>query len=590
MSGTICRPASEQGERQGAAPRSAAAALILGAGLMQRPAILAAKRLGFFTVVTDADPAAPCVSLADRFEPVDLKDRVKILSLARSLQGDGGLAAVFTAGTDFSASVSYAGERLGLRCHSFEAALNASDKTRMRARFAAAGVPSPLYFSLRAEEATPEKARDLCGRLGFPCVAKPADNMGARGCRMVRTPSEAFPAVRNAAAASRTSTAVLEQYMDGPEYSIDALIFDGTMTVTGFADRHIQYPPYFIETGHTMPSEIDGKKRAELISAFALGAAALGLTCGAAKADIKYTADGPMIGEIAARLSGGYMSGWTYPYASGCNLTEQALLIACGQEPKYLVKNRRPVEPAPLSSCPGARPPFALFELPCPRFSAERAWISVPGTVRRVEGLDAAAGTPLVQDVLPRPGKADGAVDFPRNNVEKCGNVITLSSDRTSAVAAAEDAVSRILVRLESRQEKTEAFLSGASAAGEDSFPPPAYGCFSDALALDLSGRISENASVLEDAGPALRALLDLPERDWSYRTARRTAELFDEICPRHPPLDRRRFWLALFRGGLQAAVYVSDSAADSGAAESGVPCAGDDASPAVSGAETRRC
>ena len=39
--------------------------LILGAGLMQKPAIQAAKSLGFRTVVIDADKNAVCVPLAD---------------------------------------------------------------------------------------------------------------------------------------------------------------------------------------------------------------------------------------------------------------------------------------------------------------------------------------------------------------------------------------------------------------------------------------------------------------------------------------------------------------------------------------------
>lgn len=88
--------------------------LILGAGLMQKPAILAAQKAGYYTVVIDADPAAVCVSLADLFVKIDLKNRPAIAELALKLKKTGGLTAVFTAGTDFSASVSYAAEQTGL--------------------------------------------------------------------------------------------------------------------------------------------------------------------------------------------------------------------------------------------------------------------------------------------------------------------------------------------------------------------------------------------------------------------------------------------------------------------------------------------
>ena len=321
--------------------------LILGAGLMQKPAIEAASRLGYKVAVADGNPNAVCVPLADTFEPVDLKDRDALLSFARKLdspddKNSGNLAGVFTAGTDFSASVSYVAENMNLPGHSFEAALNASDKVRMRSCFATAGVPSPRFFNVTVDVAE-KNADDIMQEAGFtafPLVVKPVDNMGGRGCRMVRSKEELSEAVKIAVQFSRTRRAILEEYMPGREFSIDALVFDGEVTITGFADRHIYYPPYFIEMGHTMPTVINEKEWCDLAETFRDGIKALGLTHGAAKADIKLTPSGPMIGEIAARLSGGYMSGWTFPYASGMNLTEQALLLALGKRPDELLSKR----------------------------------------------------------------------------------------------------------------------------------------------------------------------------------------------------------------------------------------------------------
>ena len=59
--------------------------LILGAGLMQKPAIEAASRLGYKVAVADGNPNAVCVPLADIFEPVDLKDRDALLAFAMSI-------------------------------------------------------------------------------------------------------------------------------------------------------------------------------------------------------------------------------------------------------------------------------------------------------------------------------------------------------------------------------------------------------------------------------------------------------------------------------------------------------------------------
>ena len=536
--------------------------LILGAGLMQKPAILSARELGFKTFVIDADPKAVAVPLADEFCKIDLKAREEILAYAEKIKKSQGLSAVFTAGTDFSASVSYVCEKLGLPAHSFEAAQNASIKTRMRECFSKAGVPSPDFININevskkelqlSEDGISYKEKKLL----FPLVVKPVDNMGARGCRMIRSKGEFESSFSAAIKASRSGNAILEEYMEGEEYSIDALVYKGTFTVTGFAVRHIKYPPYFIETGHTMPAVLSKEVGDQLISIFACGAKALGLTSGAAKADIKFTKNGAMIGEIAGRLSGGYMSGWTYPYASDLNLTKEAILIAAGEEPCQLISRRKPVD----FNCGKAEltKPYDLFEIPCLRTSAERAWISIPGKVQYIEEIKEYTDQ-AVRNVLPRATVTlGGSVDFPRNNVEKCGNVIAVSHSRDIAISAAEDAASNVFITLEPNDAETEKFLKGDCLPDEEGFPPAAFAKLSDEELSKIEGEIPQNQSIsslipdfiLEKYGKLT---------DWNYNTISQTALKFDILRKNHPALDAKSFWSALMRGGLQAAVYISDS------------------------------
>lgn len=534
--------------------------LILGAGLMQKPAILSAKELGYRVAVIDADKNAVCVPLADEFRPVDLKAKEEILEYAKELQNNGGLKAVFTAGTDFSASVSFVCEKLGLPAHSFEAAVNASVKTQMRSCFERGGIPSPKFVKVGEEDLSSELLKNVLKVMDFPLVVKPVDNMGARGCRMVRSEIEFPKAVETAVKFSRTKTAIIEEYMDGPEYSIDALVYNGTFTVTGFAERHIYYPPYFIEVGHTMPVILDKKIHDELISVFALGAKSLGLTCGAAKADIKYTKNGPMIGEIAGRLSGGYMSGWTYPYSSDLNLTKQGILIASGEEPVDLVNRRTSVDYLPSKLCENLEQPYQLYEVLSKRTSAERAWMSIPGTVEYIENIQDYTDQ-AVRDFLPRATVSiGGKVDFPRNNVEKCGNVISVSASHDIAVSAAEDAVSNTFITLKPNDPATEKFLSGISLDDEDKFPPDAFGKLTEKELLSISGVIGKDESVLKNVPEIFKTSEYKDKTDWNYNTIEKTAQKFDILRPKHPDLDSKLFWKYVMRGGIQAAVYYSDS------------------------------
>lgn len=533
--------------------------LILGAGLMQKPAILAAKHLGLKAVVVDANKNALAIPLADEFFPVDLKDRASLLELAKKLNEKGGLKGIFTAGTDFSASVSYVAENLGLPAHSFEAALNASDKVRMRACFEKAGVPSPKFREL--DSSSLNDSQNLISDIEFPKVVKPCDNMGGRGCRLVRNQKEFLPAVSHAIENSRTGRAIFEDYMEGAEFSIDSVVYNGTLTITGFADRHIFYPPYFIEMGHSLPSKADIKIKNELIATFALGIKALGLTCGVAKADIKYTKKGPMIGEIAARLSGGYMSGWTFPYASGMNLTEEALKIAVGKEPDYLLSNRVSLPWQPHESVKGMAQPFELYEISNTLVSAERAWLSIPGKVSKIYGLDQVKQIYGVRDVLPRAKEGD-SVKFPRNNVEKCGNIISVGINHEQAYKSAEEAISEIVLRLEPNNSQTQDFLSGKSEIDEEGFPVSAFTFCpknENSLTVGEGTKIPANAKTSDYLPESLIPLAD-SLKDWNHRSLRKTLEKFDEICPVHGELDGKKFWSALLRGGIQGALYVADN------------------------------
>ncbi|MFH2114810.1 MAG: ATP-grasp domain-containing protein, partial [Spirochaetota bacterium] len=393
------------------------AILILGAGVMQGPVIRLARQKGYRVYVADGNDKAVHARDADVFVHVDLKDKE---ALAAAAAGFPGLVGVMTAGTDFSASVAWVAERLGLPGISHEVALDASDKARMRTRLAAAGVPVPAFaygtidddpenlaaslvsaslVSASGVAGNPDvnsamdSVRTTAGIPAYPFVVKPVDNMGARGCRLVRMASELAEAWKEAVSHSRSGRAIIEEYLDGPEFSLDAIVHGGTITIRGIADRHIHFEPYFIEMGHTMPTAYGSEIVDDVMKVFKSGIRALGIDHGAAKGDIKYTRQGAFVGEIAARLSGGYMSGWTYPHSSGIEPSAEAIDIACGV---------MPVDSRPLRNW----------------VCAERAFISIPGKVEEIRNLESAAALPGVTELFSRIAPGD-SVRFPVNNVEK---------------------------------------------------------------------------------------------------------------------------------------------------------------------------
>jgi biotin carboxylase len=366
--------------------------------------------------------------------------------------------------------------------------------------------------------------------------------MGSRGCRRVDSIEELREAAKTAIGFSRSGRAIVESYMEGPEFSVDAIVYHGEITICGLADRHIFFPPYFIEMGHTMPTVIEPEKQQAILDTFCAGIRALGFadneSIGAAKGDIKLTANGPMIGEIAARLSGGYMSGWTYPYSSGVEPIRAAILVAMGRKPDALVPTRK-------WTC------------------AERAFISIPGTVKKIYGAEQARSQPFVNDLFLRIAQ-DSRVSFPENNVTKCGNIIASAQDRDSAIKAAQTAARSILIKLDPQDTQTADFLANSGAV----FPP-------DAFLLD--GELKAALAQIPDFSPkngADYSLCPFPAftssnlKDYMGRTIEENLEAVRLLTGFSLPLTEknaensigRSFWTALIRGAYQGAVYYIEN------------------------------
>jgi hypothetical protein len=414
--------------------------------------------------------------------------------------------------------------------------------------------------------------------------------MGARGVRRVDTEEELREFLLTALGQSVCRKAIIEEYIPGPEFSIDALVYRGEIIPCGFADRHITFSPYFVEMGHTIPTGIPKAAEEEILEVFYRGTRALGIDEGAAKGDVKLTDSGPVIGEIAARLSGGYMSGWTYPYASGVDPTSAALNIAVGLPPGDLT------------------PRFN-------RITAERAFISIPGKVRAVEGVGEAGEDVSVKEIFVnvQPG---ARVTFPENNVQKCGNIIAVAPSRESAESAALKAAGRIRVRLEPGDRDTLRFLTGRNCL----WAPDAYS-FENKLNREALERMPEiilrrragtggnrGAKKSAETDRALGIIL-LPDMegeetaDWmgrgfaaSLRELRRryTLEVFPPTIKEEDFAESgergrkgeenigasgeliilgRIFWKVFSRGGVQAAGWLCESVLDEGSEGATVRC-----------------
>lgn len=377
--------------------------LIIGAGLLQVPAIKIASECGLTTVVSDYNENAPGMKIADYPVIISTRDIEGTVREMKKFNAKRKIDGVITVGTDASMTVAAVSNALNLPGIKFENAEAASNKIKMRERLKANNVPVPDFRKIWSYD----ELLNALKVLKLPLVIKPSDNMGARGVMKIESFEMAEKAFYHAKEGSPSGELIVEEYMKGDELSIDALVYKGEIHITGIADRLIEGEPYFIEKGHVMPSSKDENVLSDAVSVFKAGIKALGIDMGAAKGDIKITESGAKIGEIAARLSGGFMSAYTYPYSSGVNLIKNAIDIALGIEPSNLIPTKNWV-------------------------SIEKAVIPLPGKLKEIRGLEEAHSIHGVKNIFINNEIGDD-IKEPRSNVEKPLNFIIVRETREAA-------------------------------------------------------------------------------------------------------------------------------------------------------------
>ena len=319
-------------------------------------------------------------------------------SARRILASSGPVAAVVAADTPMLLLAAAVAARIGLLHNPVDAVLNATDKTRQRQRWAAADVAQPT-FEIVPATAREDAIRQAAEAVGFPCVVKAVSLSASQGILRADDTAAAVTATRRIrqvlAAARRPATEPLlvEEYLPGPELSIDGLLAGGDLTVTAVFDKpRTPDGPTFEETLLVTPSRLPAPVLAAAIRTAGQAARALGLTGGPVHAELRIDDRGgqprPAMLELAARCIGGLCSR-ALRFPGGKTMEELVLASALGQ-------------PVPAAGH-GLTRPSSVFMLPVPR----------PGVLRAVEARADAAAVPGItgltitipvgQRVLPLP-------------------------------------------------------------------------------------------------------------------------------------------------------------------------------------------
>ena len=296
------------------------AVLIFGVGPLQESIIKRAKKMGLYTVGIDPCADATCKDCVDAFEVVAGQDYEAHCAVVEKY----GIDAIVTAATDKPlVMMARIAEKYGFPFYSVETAKWSTDKFQMKERFELGGVP-------HAQGRLISKAEEAEG-LVFPVIVKPRDNSGSRGVKLCRSKEELESSMNEALDVSKLDTVLVEEFIEGPEYSIEGLHHDGMSEVIQFTEKKTTEFPYNVELGHIQPANISKENQQKIREIVDKIGAALHFENCPSHTELKINERGIFVIETSPRLGGDYITSTLTPLSTGVNLEDELLKISLGE-------------------------------------------------------------------------------------------------------------------------------------------------------------------------------------------------------------------------------------------------------------------
>ena len=299
--------------------------VIIGASDLQLPLILKAREMGYETHVFAWAAGDVGESAADCFYPISIRETDEILEVCRRIRPD----AVVSIASDLAAiTVNRVANALKLPSNPPETAIIATNKYEMRRALRQAGIPVPAFMKAGpGDDLSP--IRQMC----FPLIVKPTDRSGSRGVTRILSFSEAEAAIRGAAEESFEKKAIIEEYIEGKEYSCECISQGGIHHLLSITKKYTTGEPHFIETGHLEPAGLEAETTEQVREQVFRALDALHVTTGASHSEFRIMPDRGDVRliEIGARMGGDCIGSDLVPLTTGIDYVANVIRAAAGE-------------------------------------------------------------------------------------------------------------------------------------------------------------------------------------------------------------------------------------------------------------------
>ncbi|GFP74215.1 ATP-grasp domain-containing protein [Clostridium fungisolvens] len=394
--------------------------MILGASILQLPAIRKAKDMGLKTIVVDMDKNAIGFKEADVCLYISTIDIDSVVEAAKKYQIDG----IITLASDMPMrTIARVAKELNIVGITEDTAFKATNKVSMRTCLKENDVPVPTFYRVKNEEEYKNAIRGFQSKL----IVKPADNSGSRGVFLIEDIHDEAVikyAYEYSRKYSRSGEIIVEDYMEGPEVSVETLSINGEVSVIAITDKLTTGAPRFVEMGHSEPSKLERGIQEQIRDVAKRAVKAIGIENGPSHTEIKVTKDGPKIVEIGARLGGDNITTSLVPLSTGVNMVECCIRIALGEKPDIEQKFHKS--------------------------SAIRYFDTPVGILKDIEGIEEAKKLDGIKQISFTKNIGD-KVGIILSSVDRIGFVIAQDETTEKAIKDCEEAIKRILITVEDK-------------------------------------------------------------------------------------------------------------------------------------------
>ena len=300
--------------------------VIIGANSFQNPLILKAKEKGYETHVFAWESGDIGEKTADYFYPISITEKEKILEECKKIKP----VAVASIASDLAViTVNYLAKELGLVGNDPKYSTICTNKYEMRKAFEKNGVNVPKFI-----EVSKGQKPDL-STITFPVIVKPTDRSGSRGVTKVERKEDIEKAINNAIEYSFESKAIIEEFIEGNEYSCECISYNGKNHFLTITKKYTTGSPNFIETAHMQPSDLTDEEIEIVKKEIFKGLEALKIKNGPSHSEFKIDKNKNVkIIEIGARMGGDCIGSDLVKISTGYDFVDLTLDVALGKELK----------------------------------------------------------------------------------------------------------------------------------------------------------------------------------------------------------------------------------------------------------------